>query len=169
MHGLDPAVRGRDPAEPAAALQRRPSTSRPWAESGKPVHAFVPEHDDYLQPAEAAERFAAIPQAEVVPFPGGKHLWVGDAERVLDEIVRRVAPDVAVPLPTPGTARWRPRTPAPTTRTTSRRTATCPVPGRPAARALRAGQTAESAQMCGYPRTSAPTRAFWGYICAALG
>jgi hypothetical protein len=70
-----------------------------WAESGKPVHAFVPEHDDYLQPAEAAERFAAIPQAEVVPFPGGKHLWVGDAERVLDEIVARVAPGVDVPLP----------------------------------------------------------------------
>ena len=28
-----------------------------------------------------------------------KHLWVGDAETVLDEIVRRVAPEVAVPLP----------------------------------------------------------------------
>jgi hypothetical protein len=70
-----------------------------WAESGKPVHAFVPEHDDYLQPEEAARRFEAIPQAEVVPFAGSKHLWVGDAERVLDEIVRRVAPSVALPLP----------------------------------------------------------------------
>jgi hypothetical protein len=31
--------------------------------------------------------------------PGAKHLWVGDAETVLDEIVRRVAPGVPVPLP----------------------------------------------------------------------
>ena len=36
----------------------------------------------------------------MVPFSGSKHLWVGDAERVLDEIVRRVAPEVSVPLPT---------------------------------------------------------------------
>ena len=33
-------------------------------------------------------------------MPGAKHLWVGDAEKVLDEVVRRVAPDVPVPLPT---------------------------------------------------------------------
>jgi hypothetical protein len=32
-------------------------------------------------------------------MPDAKHLWVGDAERVLDEIVRRVNPAVAVPLP----------------------------------------------------------------------
>ena len=63
------------------------------------MHAFIPEHDDYLQPAEAGERFRAVPQAEVVPFPGSKHLWVGDAEKVLDAIVARVAPDVPVPLP----------------------------------------------------------------------
>jgi len=28
-----------------------------------------------------------------------KHLWVGDADRVLDEVVRRVVPQVPVPLP----------------------------------------------------------------------
>ena len=70
-----------------------------WAESGKPVVALVPEHDDYLRPPEARERFAAIPQAEVVAMPDAKHLWVGDAERVLDEVVRRVNPAVQVPLP----------------------------------------------------------------------
>ena len=59
----------------------------------------MPEHDDYLQPPEARERFAVVPQAEVLGFEGAKHLWVGDAEKVLDEIVRRVAPGVAVPLP----------------------------------------------------------------------
>jgi hypothetical protein len=70
-----------------------------WAAAGKPVTALVPEFDDYLRPAEAAKRFAAIPQAEVVGVPGAKHLWVGDVETVLDEIVKRVAPQVPVPLP----------------------------------------------------------------------
>jgi alpha/beta superfamily hydrolase len=70
-----------------------------WAANGKPVTALVPEFDDYLRPAEAAERFAVIAQAEVVGVPGAKHLWVGDAERVLDEIVKRVNP-AAAPLPT---------------------------------------------------------------------
>jgi uncharacterized protein len=61
---------------------------------------LVPELDDYLRPEEARRRFAAIPQAEVIGVDGAKHLWVGDAERVLDEIVTRVAPDVPTPLPT---------------------------------------------------------------------
>jgi hypothetical protein len=69
-----------------------------WDASGKPVIAVVPEFDDYLRPAEARTRFAAIRQAEVVGVDGAKHLWVGDAERVLDEIVKRVAPQ-AYPLP----------------------------------------------------------------------
>jgi uncharacterized protein len=69
-----------------------------WAVSGKPVTALVPEFDDYLGPAEAAERFAVIPQAEVVIVPGAKHLWVGNAETALNEIVKRVAPE-AYPLP----------------------------------------------------------------------
>ena len=70
-----------------------------WAASGKPLTALVPEHDDYLQPPEAGERFAAVPQAEVVGVDGAKHLWVGDAEKVLDLVVERVAPAVDVPLP----------------------------------------------------------------------
>jgi hypothetical protein len=62
--------------------------------------ALVPEHDDYLQPAEAAQRFAAVPQARVVGIEGGRHLWVGETlvRRALDEIVAVVAPDRA-PLP----------------------------------------------------------------------
>ena len=62
--------------------------------------AFVPEFDDYLRPEEARERFRRSRRPRWSAFDGGKHLWVGDAERVLDEIVRRVAPAVAVPLPT---------------------------------------------------------------------
>ena len=98
MHGLDPTVRGAILLSPPLRFSRAEHLAA-WAESGKPVHAFVPELDDYLRPAEATERFAAIPQAEVVPFEGSKHLWVGDAERVLDEVVRRVAPGVDLPLP----------------------------------------------------------------------
>lgn len=98
MHGLDPAVRGIVLLSPPLRFST-PEHLAAWAESGKPVVAVVPEHDDYLQPPQARERFAAIAQAEVVAVDGAKHLWVGDAERVLDEIVRRLRPDVAVPLP----------------------------------------------------------------------
>jgi alpha/beta superfamily hydrolase len=69
-----------------------------WAQSGVPVVALVPEFDDYLRPTEAVTRFAAIPHAEVVGVPGAKHLWVGDADTVLNEIVARVAP-AKTPLP----------------------------------------------------------------------
>lgn len=98
MHGLDPAVQGAILLSPPLRFSRDEHLAA-WAESGKPVTALVPEHDDYLQPPEARERFAAIPQAEVVGVEGAKHLWVGDAETVLDEIVRRVAPAVPLPLP----------------------------------------------------------------------
>ncbi|HET8716239.1 MAG TPA: alpha/beta hydrolase [Nocardioidaceae bacterium] len=99
MHGNDPAVKGAILLSPPLRFSEEEHL-RAWAESGKPVTALVPEHDDYLQPPEARQRFAVLPQAEVVGVDGAKHLWVGDAERVLDEIVARVAPEVAVPLPT---------------------------------------------------------------------
>ncbi len=98
MHGLDPVVHGSILLSPPLRYSS-PEHLTAWAGSGKPVVAFVPEHDDYLQPRAAVERFAAIPQADVVPFEGSKHLWVGDAERVLDAIVQRVAPGIATPLP----------------------------------------------------------------------
>ncbi|MBU6347254.1 MAG: hypothetical protein KGQ38_01385 [Actinomycetales bacterium] len=49
-----------------------------WAQSGRPLLALIPELDDYLQPAEAVERFAQVPQAKVIPVSGCKHLWVGE-------------------------------------------------------------------------------------------
>lgn len=98
MHGHDPAVKGAILLSPPLRFSD-PEHLEAWAESGKPLTALVPEHDDYLRPPEAEERFAAVPHAEVVGVPGAKHLWVGDAETVLDEIVRRVAPEVDVPLP----------------------------------------------------------------------
>ncbi len=71
-----------------------------WAGSGKRLVAVIPELDDYLRPAEAARRFAAVPEAEVVAVTGGRHLWVGEPQtrRVLSEIVLRLNPD-ALPLP----------------------------------------------------------------------
>ncbi|HEU5111656.1 MAG TPA: alpha/beta hydrolase [Micromonosporaceae bacterium] len=97
-HGLDPAVVGAILLSPPLRSTQDADLAR-WAESGKPVVALVPEFDDYLRPDGARERFAAIPQAELVGVPGAKHLWVGDAETALDEIVKRVAP-AAYPLPT---------------------------------------------------------------------
>lgn len=72
-----------------------------WRGAGKRLVVLVPELDDYLRPDEARERFAAIPQAEVVGVDGAKHLWVGEpaVRRVLDEVVARVNPGRA-PLPT---------------------------------------------------------------------
>jgi len=98
MHAQDPAVKGAILLSPPLRFSD-PEHLRAWAESGKPLTALVPEHDDYLRPEEAQQRFSMVPQAEVVGVEGAKHLWVGDAETVLDEIVRRVAPAVAVPLP----------------------------------------------------------------------
>lgn len=71
-----------------------------WADSGKQLVAIVPELDDYLRPPAARERFAGVPQADVVAVEGAKHLFVGArySAVVLDEIVRRVAP-AAFPLP----------------------------------------------------------------------
>ena len=93
MHGCDPAVEGAILLSPSLRYSR-PEHLAAWAASGKPVTALVPEFDDYLRPDAARERFAAIPQAEVIGVDGAKHLWVGNAERVLDEILARVAPEV---------------------------------------------------------------------------
>jgi alpha/beta superfamily hydrolase len=97
MHGLDPTVVGAVLISPPLRLVQ-PHHLAAWSESGKPVTALIPEFDDYLRPAEAAERFAAVGQAEVIPVRGGRHLLVGYAETVLDEVVRRVRPE-AHPLP----------------------------------------------------------------------
>jgi len=97
-HGCDPAVQGAILLSPPLRFAG-PDDLAGWASAGKPVTALVPEFDDYLRPATARERFAAIPQATVIGVEGAKHLWVGDAETVLDEVVRIAAPDVPVPLP----------------------------------------------------------------------
>jgi alpha/beta superfamily hydrolase len=71
-----------------------------WAGSGKRLVAVVPELDDFLQPAEAAEKFQVVPETDLVAVAGGRHLWVGEDQtyRVLTEIVARLNPG-ALPLP----------------------------------------------------------------------
>lgn len=72
-----------------------------WAGSGKRLVAVIPELDDYLQPTEARQRFAVVPEIDLVVVDEGKHLWVGESQtrRVLTEVVQRLNP-AALPLPT---------------------------------------------------------------------
>ena len=72
-----------------------------WNDFDKPLIALVPGDDDYLQPEEAANRFAIVPKAQVLGFDGEKHLWVGEnaTRRALDAISEIVVPGSA-PLPT---------------------------------------------------------------------
>ncbi|TFB46459.1 alpha/beta hydrolase [Cryobacterium tagatosivorans] len=72
-----------------------------WAGNERQLVAIIPEHDDYLRPEEARERFASVPTTRFIAVDGGKHLWVGETQtrRILDEIVAVVNPD-ALPLPT---------------------------------------------------------------------
>ncbi len=76
---------------------------RRWADAPQRLVAVVPEYDDFLRPAEAAQRFSVLPRIEQIDVAGGKHLWVGESQtrRVLDEIVAVVNP-AALPMPT----RW---------------------------------------------------------------
>jgi hypothetical protein len=98
--GLDPDVSGAILLSPPLRRAGDADLDR-WAQAGTPLVALVPEHDDYLQPQEARERFSRVPQAEVIGVPGAKHLWVGEryVRIVLNEIVRHVNP-AAWPLPT---------------------------------------------------------------------
>ncbi|MFC4242792.1 alpha/beta hydrolase [Gryllotalpicola reticulitermitis] len=72
-----------------------------WRGSGKRMVVMVPEHDDFLRPAQAEPIFReAVPEAEFIAVPGAKHLWVGEAQTrtVLTEIVRATNPS-ALPMP----------------------------------------------------------------------
>ena len=71
-----------------------------WARDGRKIVALIPEFDDYLQPDAARQRFAVIPQLELIAVSDAKHLWVGEpfVHRVLSEIVAVVNPP-KLPLP----------------------------------------------------------------------
>ena len=79
----------------------KPSDLEYWSHDGRPVVTIVPELDDYLQPPEAAQRFAVIKNHHMIAVEGAKHLWVGEPSvyRVLSEITQIIAPS-RLPLPT---------------------------------------------------------------------
>lgn len=62
---------------------------RYWNLDPRPIAALVPEHDDYLQPAAARERFSVVPSVKIIAVDDAKHLWLGEpaVHRVLSEIV----------------------------------------------------------------------------------
>ena len=59
-----------------------------WNSDPRPITALVPQHDDYLKPDAARERFAIVPKLRIIPVDDAKHLWLGEpaVHRVLSEI-----------------------------------------------------------------------------------
>ena len=99
MHGCEPMVEGAVLISPPLRWSKAEHL-RTWTRAGKPVVCLVPEFDTYLPPAEARRRFGAdLPTADVIDFPGAKHLMVGQTEEVLDAIVSAAVPEVPTPLP----------------------------------------------------------------------
>ena len=90
--GDELAVEGAILLSPRCAAQ----ATRSWTPGplGQAADGPGAELDDYLRPDEARQRFARVPQAEVVAVDRAKHLWVGEpyVRIVLNEIVRRVNP-----------------------------------------------------------------------------
>lgn len=99
-YGLEHDIRGAILLSPP--LHRATSEEvAAWAGNHRELVALIPEHDDYLQGPEARERFSSVPHIDIIEVEGGKHLWVGETQtqRVLNEIVAKVNPAVALPLP----------------------------------------------------------------------
>ena len=65
-----------------------------WNALDCPIVCLVPEHDEYLPPGPARERFAVVPRAEIVEGPDMGHLWVGEpaVRTVLAEVAARLCP-----------------------------------------------------------------------------
>lgn len=98
-HAKDPRIKGLILLSPPLRTSQE-SDLEYWNLDGRPVITVVPELDDYLQPPEAAVRFAVIKNHTMIAVDGAKHLWVGEpaVHRVLSEITKIVAPN-RLPLP----------------------------------------------------------------------
>ena len=99
-HGRDARVEGLILLSPPLRTTKEEDLEF-WAKDGRPITALIPEHDDYLKPAEAAIAFAGVPQIHLINVDEAKHLWVGEPSvyRVLNEVVKILAP-ASLPLPT---------------------------------------------------------------------
>ena len=71
-----------------------------WQNDSRPVIAYIPEHDEYLNPEQAKDRFKNFPRLTLIPIAGAKHLWVGEryVHLVLSEITKQISPN-KLPLP----------------------------------------------------------------------
>jgi alpha/beta superfamily hydrolase len=100
QHARDPRISGLILLSPPL-MTTTESDLKFWAEDKRPIFALIPEHDDFLKPAEARQRFSIAPNITVKDFPNAKHLWIGEpfVHIVLSEIVSHLNP-AALPLPT---------------------------------------------------------------------
>jgi len=59
-----------------------------WNTDPRPITAFVPELDDFMQPDSARKRFAVVPTLKVLAVDDARHLWIGEpsVNRILSEI-----------------------------------------------------------------------------------
>jgi len=99
QHATDPKIQGLILLSPPLRTTTDEQLSF-WARDGRSIFAFVPEHDDYLKPDAARQRFAIAPNVKVIAAADAKHLWVGEpsVHWILNELVRLVNPD-RYPLP----------------------------------------------------------------------
>jgi alpha/beta superfamily hydrolase len=69
-----------------------------WRDATVPVHALIPEFDDFLPPDRARPAFAGI--ADVAVISDAKHLWVGEpfVRIVLNALTTAIEPG-RMPLP----------------------------------------------------------------------
>lgn len=72
-----------------------------WQDTPAKLIALVPELDEFLNPAQATERFSILPKTKLLAFDGEKHLWVGESatRRVFNAIADEIVPGSS-PLPT---------------------------------------------------------------------
>ena len=98
-YARDPRVKGLILLSPPLRFSN-PEDLHFWADDHRRIVALIREFDDYLKPDAAREKFATIPQIELIEVKDGKHLWVGEpfVHRVLSEIVHVVNPE-RLPLP----------------------------------------------------------------------
>lgn len=99
-YAIDPRIKGIILLSPPL-MYTKEDELKFWARDGRPVIALVPEHDEYLSPSAARERFSVIPQIEIIEGVNMKHLWLGEpsVQFVHNQIVKKVVP-AKFPLPT---------------------------------------------------------------------
>lgn len=70
-----------------------------WQQESEPLVVVVPEHDTFLPPEPARQKFAVVPRATFIEVAGAKHLFVGETytREVLSIITEQTNPE-ALPL-----------------------------------------------------------------------